>query len=73
MQCLILYPKDEIKMFIQNTVLIFKKPAHCKILKNTPLHSKCHRDNLKSYSKTILCRMCKLSYNCLLINQKYFM
>lgn len=73
MQCLILYPKDESKMFIQNTVLIFKKPAHCNILKNTPLRSKCRHDNLKSYSKIILCKMCKFSYNCLPINQKYFM
>jgi hypothetical protein len=53
--------------------LFLKKPAQCNILKNTPLLSKCHHDNLKSYSKIILCKMCKLSYNCLPINQKYFM
>ena len=51
MQCLILYPKDESKIFIQNTVLIFKKPAHCNVLKNTLLHSKRRHDNLKSYPK----------------------
>jgi len=60
-------------MLIQNTVPIFKKPAHCNILKHTPIHRKCHRDNLKSYSNIILCKMFKLSYNCLPINQKYFM